>query len=287
MQHSSIDSNEARSLSEWRSRVDENLASIGALCSSESLSCVLPEAANYAVVGGGKRLRALLCCSVWSDLSAGRAEDSSRAIAAATALEVLHAASLVHDDLPALDNDDLRRGKPSCHKAYGEATAILAGDALVGLALLYVTREALLSSDEHARITQILIRAWVDLCIGQQLDIDQQTHNDTEASSHGVRQKMIRLKTGALFGAAVACGALCAGVRNADLPRFAEWGVRVGECFQAIDDLDDGDRPLTDRETVRAECREIMKASSELDARLAVGVSKTVLEMLLSVLSDR
>ena len=98
---------------------------------------------------------------------------------------------------------------------------------------------------------------------------------------------MIRLKTGALFGAAVACGALCAGVRNADLHRFTEWGVRVGECFQAIDDLDDGDRPINDREMVRAECREIIKASSQLDARLAVGISKTVLEMVLSVRSDR
>jgi geranylgeranyl pyrophosphate synthase len=191
----------------------------------------------------------------------------------------LHAASLVHDDLPALDNDDVRRGKPSCHKAFGEATAILTADALFGAALLRITTDPVLSSDEQARISKVVSRAWLDLCVGQQLDITQQN----TARAPNARVQMIQLKTGALFGASAAAGALCAGVREAAIETFVSWGVRVGECFQAIDDLDDGDRPQSEREIIKNECLEVKKAAHELDPRLASGSTKLLVDTILAV----
>lgn len=266
-------------LSVWRSHIDERLASVGELYGDTHAVGRLSEASTYMVTGGGKRIRALLACCVWGDLAAirGQGSENCRALSAAVALELVHAASLVHDDLPALDNDDLRRGKPSCHRAFGEATAILTGDALVGAAFLSVMNDAQLSSDEHARLSRILASAWVDLCVGQQLDIDRQLCGLNEAVSHDELVRMTRLKTGALFGAAVRCGALCAGVRDGDLDRFSAWGVRVGECFQAIDDLSDGDRPQSDRGDIERACQETTQALKELDSRLVSGMTECVL----------
>jgi geranylgeranyl diphosphate synthase type II len=194
------------------------------------------------------------------------------------AIETLHAASLVHDDLPALDNDDTRRGKPSCHKAFGEATAILVGDALVGAAMFHVLDDETLPTDLRARVARVLSYVWRDLCVGQQVDLDIGMGSDRKA-----RSEMIRLKTGILFGAAASCGAICAGIRDADISSYFEWGVKVGECFQALDDLDDGDRPESERPDIQRECREVL---GHLSASLGVhesGVSHGVARLILSV----
>jgi len=269
----------AQKLQTWRAAIDAALISLASFCGSESQT--LQEPAHYVLVGGGKRLRGLLTHAVWSDLvPKSKGEDCAKPLAAAVAIEALHAASLVHDDLPALDNDDMRRGKPSCHKAFGEATAILTADALFGAALFRITTDVALSSDEQARISKVVSRAWLDLCIGQQLDIKQQQNG---AKSANERVKMIQLKTGALFGASAASGALCAGVRDAAIDHFISWGVRVGECFQAIDDLDDGDRPERDREVIRKECHEVKKTACELDPRLASGATISLVDAILAV----
>jgi geranylgeranyl pyrophosphate synthase len=94
---------------------------------------------------------------------------------------------------------------------------------------------------------------------------------------------MIQLKTGALFGASAAAGALCAGVREAAIDAFMSWGVRVGECFQAIDDLDDGDRPQSERETIKNECLQVKAAAYELDPRLSSGATKLLVDTILAV----
>jgi geranylgeranyl diphosphate synthase type II len=194
------------------------------------------------------------------------------------AIEALHAASLVHDDLPALDNDDMRRGKPSCHKVHGEATAILVGDALVGAAMFNVLDDETLPTDLRARVARVLSHVWRDLCVGQQVDLDIATVSDPEA-----RSQMVRLKTGILFGAAASCGAICAGIRDADIASYFEWGVRVGECFQALDDIDDGDRPESERTDIQRLCLETLR---DLSLSLGVpedGVSHSATRLILSL----
>jgi geranylgeranyl pyrophosphate synthase len=267
-------------ISGWRSAIEARLVAVegwsGAAVRgiTEHTTSQLHEACRYVAQGGGKRLRGILACAVGYDLRRQAADalaETSVAIAPAVALELLHAASLVHDDLPALDNDDLRRGRASCHKAFGEATAILTGDALLGAALMVVTSDARLSSDCQARVARTLGRAWWDLCLGQQHDIDQQGNKSSVS-----RDEMIRLKTGALFGASVGCGAVCAGVRESILEQYIEWGTRVGECFQALDDLDDGDRSVDERTTIESQCDCVLKELVDLDPRLAQGVTQFV-----------
>jgi geranylgeranyl pyrophosphate synthase len=146
---------------------------------------------------------------------------------------MLHAASLVHDDLPALDNDDMRRGRPSCHRQFNEATAILTGDYLVGRAFSVVT-EGSLTATQQLRILATLAQAWGDLCMGQQVDIEKPT--EPSAIHH-----LMELKTGALFGAAAASGAVCADTDDQVTTQFYVWGKKVGVLFQKLDDLADGD----------------------------------------------
>lgn len=271
-------SGDTQLLASWREEIDSQLNSAALLGSAAEhrISSELQQACEYVLSGGGKRLRGLLTCGVWSDLAGMRHSGVCRALSAAVALELLHAASLVHDDLPALDDDDFRRGRPSCHKAYNEATAILTGDVLVGAGIVNVSADEGLSTDERARLVKIIATAWRDLCIGQHLDLTQ----EAEANS-GVRRSMICLKTGALFGAAVACGALCAGERDARLGDYYKWGVRVGECFQALDDLDDGDRPESDRASIVRECSEVRTVAQSLHAALHGGATSTVLSLIM------
>ena len=260
-------------LSEWRSLLEARLAVIAA--GRMSQSGVLSEAVRYVVTGGGKRVRGLLTLAVERDLS-GRAPQEPRGLSSAVAIEALHAASLVHDDLPALDNDDVRRGKPSCHKAFSEATAILVGDALVGVAFEGVLSDETLATDLRARVAQVLARVWSDLCVGQQLDISRVAHTTPRDTG-----TMIRLKTGVLFGSAVACGALCAGVYEAAVDRYFQWGVRVGECFQALDDLDDGDRPEGDRAVIQRDCEVVTQEVEELFAASAGEMTREALRAIL------
>ena len=194
----------------------------------------LHQAMRYSVLGGGKRLRALLAYAASACFGAApQCADSS-----AAALEIIHAYSLIHDDLPAMDNDDLRRGKPTCHIAFGEAMAILAGDALQALAF------EVLANDRHARadadMRLLMLRGLAAACGahgmagGQAFDLDAVGHRLSQPEL----ERMHAYKTGALIRAAVVLGALASGVAGeADIARMAEVGARIGLAFQIRDDI--------------------------------------------------
>jgi geranylgeranyl diphosphate synthase type II len=262
----------------WRLAVERGLQALSQNCGKGHSALVAP--IEYVLLGNGKRLRALLALSLCHDLypQAATGGAINRALSSAVAIETLHAASLVHDDLPALDNDDMRRGKPSCHKAFGEATAILVGDALTGAAMFNVLDDDMLPTDLRARVARVLSHVWRDLCVGQKVDLDIGAGSAPE-----LRSQMVRLKTGILFGAAASSGAICAGIRDADITSYFEWGVKVGECFQALDDLDDGDRPESERVDIQERCLEVLR---DLTASLGVlkgGVSHGVARLILGV----
>lgn len=213
----------------WREILDRELATLGASTVKDSES--LKAATSYVLAGQGKRLRGLLALAIHTDLN-GDPQQRPSSLGVAFALEMLHAASLVHDDLPALDNDDMRRGRPSCHRAFSEATAILTGDFLVGRAFAVVA-EGALSPMQRLRVLARLAPAWGDLCVGQQVDIEQ-------PKSPEETRRLMELKTGALFGVASAAGAICGDLSDDDVRRFYDWGVRVGVFFQRLDDVADG-----------------------------------------------
>ena len=177
---------------------------------------------RYALGGGGKRIRPVLCLAT-AEAAGGTVED---ALPAALALELVHSFSLVHDDLPALDDDDERRGRPSAHVAYGEGVALLAGDALLGEAL----RLAL--AYERPEPARELAQAALGMIGGQYLDIMR---------ADVALEDLHRLKTGRLFAAAVGLGLWVADVPEADQAPWRAFGEELGVLFQAVDDVIDGD----------------------------------------------
>jgi geranylgeranyl diphosphate synthase, type II len=182
----------------------------------------LEDALRYSLESGGKRVRPVLCLAV-AEAGGARVE---AALPAAAALELVHTFSLVHDDLPALDDDDERRGRPSAHVAYGEGVALLAGDALlaeaVRLALAY----------EGNEIARELVAATLGMIGGQHRDV---TGDD------GDLEGLHRLKTGRLFVAAVRLGLEVAAVPESERTGWLAFGDEVGLLFQVVDDLLDGD----------------------------------------------
>jgi farnesyl diphosphate synthase len=194
---------------------------------------ILQEAMCYGIYNGGKRIRPLLVYATGIALNV----EMENLDVAACAVELIHSYSLIHDDLPAMDNADLRRGKPSCHKVFGEAMAILAGDALQALAFqIIATHPAALSAAQRIAIISVLGEASgpMGMAGGQALDI---TIMDTNISLEDLLQ-LYNLKTGALLSASVELGILCADVVNetilAVLEKYADC---IGLAFQIQDDL--------------------------------------------------
>lgn len=187
----------------------------------------LHEATNYALLGGGKRLRPSLV-RLFCEADGG---DPQAAREPALAIEMIHTYSLVHDDLPCMDDDDLRRGRPTCHKVYGEAMAVLVGDALLTEAF-----GLLAQSEQHAvELVRVLASAAgsAGMVGGQVLDM---TLLASEADADGVRA-VHRAKTAALIGAACELGVICAGADDARRSGARAYGVALGLGFQAVDDV--------------------------------------------------
>lgn len=202
----------------------------------------LGDAMRYGVLDGGKRLRALLVQAAADAAGAGAtAQGRDAALRAACAVELIHAYSLIHDDMPCMDNDVLRRGKPTVHVQFGEAQAMLAGDAMQALAFEVLTPDA----DEgaatdpvlQARLCRLLARAsgQSGMAGGQAIDLASVGHALDEATLRDMHQR----KTGALLRASVQMGAACAGLQadSAAWKALTEYGHAMGLAFQIVDDV--------------------------------------------------
>lgn len=191
-------------------------------------------AMRHSVFAGGKRLRPVLCMEA-ARMIAGTEQLPARVEELGSAIEMLHTYSLIHDDLPALDNDDLRRGKPTCHVVYGEAIAILAGDALQTQAYEVLSKLPCPAA-ATVQIIRLIAQATgtVDGMIGGQvLDLEGEHHRPT---AEGV-QAIHRAKTGALIRVSLVSGGIYAGGTSEDVERLTEFGRNAGLAFQIVDDV--------------------------------------------------
>ncbi len=213
-----------------RARLEPHLERL--LPSESDPPVTLHQAMRYAVLGGGKRIRPILCIEAGTAIS-DRLEGIEDL---ACALEFIHTYSLLHDDLPALDNDDLRRGRPTCHKVFGEAAAILAGDALLTLAFEVLTRMPQPAPQQKALLIAELAAAIGTrggMIGGQMSDLEAEGKSVSAAELEGIH----RAKTGALIRAAIRSGARYAGASEPELEQLTRFGERLGLAFQIIDDI--------------------------------------------------
>lgn len=186
---------------------------------------ILREAMAYSLFAGGKRLRPALVLGAAEMLSG----DDSSAMPAACAIEMIHTYSLIHDDLPAMDNDDVRRGKPTCHKVFGEATALLAGDALLTMAF-----EVAAETNDIRVVRELAHVAGIEgMAGGQFLDLT------SEGQTLGLEslQQIHAMKTGALIQGALRSGAFLGGASAEQLSALTEYGKYIGLAFQIADDI--------------------------------------------------
>jgi geranylgeranyl diphosphate synthase type II len=192
----------------------------------------LVEAIEYSLLAGGKRLRPTLVLETFRACG-GNEAGRATALSAAAAIELIHTFSLVHDDLPAMDDDDLRRGRPTNHKVFGDAMAILAGDAMVTLAF------QVLASDAGAGASAALVRELASaagpegMIGGQVLDMD----GERRGLSLDELRRVHRMKTGALLTAACRMGAVAAGATQSQVASVSEYGKQLGIAFQIVDDV--------------------------------------------------
>jgi geranylgeranyl pyrophosphate synthase len=216
-------------------------ASLSSLASLESAAGDLPTslerfqpAIRHALQAGGKRIRPLLVYAAGNAVTAAPAA-AQLLDSAACAVELLHTYSLIHDDLPAMDDDDLRRGKPSLHKAYDEATAILVGDGLQARAFELLAEAPGLSDAQRIAMIKVLAAAagLRGMVGGQYIDI-QATDTDMDLAA---LQTMHALKTGALIRASLAIGGIAAGADQKQLSALDNYGTHIGLAFQVTDDI--------------------------------------------------
>jgi len=217
---------------------------------ADDIPAEIYEAVRYSLFNGGKRIRPILCLAAAEAVGG----DMASAIPVACALELIHTYSLIHDDLPAMDNDDFRRGKPACHKAFGEDIAILAGDALLTEAFVLLSRAEKVrlsgfSAEKRLAVIQEIAYA-AGICGmvgGQALDM---LSGKFEAEENTLRE-IHRRKTGALIVAAVKSGAMIFNAGKDKIQSLAEYGINLGLAFQIADDIlnVEGDRELMGKGT--------------------------------------
>lgn len=218
-------------LAEKRRTIDERLHTLlGEHCASSRLF----EAMHYSLMGSGKRLRPVLCIASAEAVGMGETELVMRT---ACALEMIHTYSLIHDDLPAMDDDDMRRGSPTCHIRFDEATAILTGDTLLSLAFEILSEPAESMDDPLRQLAIIAKIAHASgnrgMTGGQMLDVGAQ---GAETDLTSLRQ-IHELKTGAMIDAAVVCGAIAGGGTDAQVKALSTYARSIGLAFQVTDDI--------------------------------------------------
>jgi geranylgeranyl pyrophosphate synthase len=222
----------AARIAAWRERTEAQLAR--RLAPADPGTPRLIEAMRYSTLGGGKRLRPTLVYATGEALGATPALLDD----AAVAVEMIHAYSLIHDDLPAMDDDDLRRGRPTCHKAFDEGTAVLAGDALQALAFDVLAGDELSAVPAAARLQQVQVLArgigTAGMAGGQAIDLEAVGLRLDAAQI----EAMHRRKTGALIQASVLLGAIAAGITSGnDYLALEHYGAELGLAFQIQDDV--------------------------------------------------
>lgn len=285
-------------VSEWAEAVEESLDEL--LPAEDEEPSTIHRAMRYSALGGGKRLRGVL--AVTACRAAGG--DEVAALPLAAAIEMIHAYSLVHDDLPAMDDDDMRRGKPTNHKVFGEGMAILAGDALLTQAFLVLARLPELIS-VSAETTVHVIReiseaaGTVGLIGGQVADLEAEGRANVTVEE---LQSIHARKTGALFRASVRTGALLAGAPLETLQALTTYADAFGLAFQIADDILDvtGDAEVLGKQTGRdsqqakatypalvgLEQARQMAAEAAVDARAAVAALPSPARDVLEYLAD-
>jgi geranylgeranyl diphosphate synthase type II len=260
--------NAARSLAQKKEAIERELERI--LSPGDSL---LHEAMRYSVLGGGKRFRPLLLLSSADEFGVPL-ED---ALPFACAVELIHNYSLVHDDLPSMDDDDMRRGKPTCHKAFGENIALLAGDALLTLAFEVASSSPLdqnhdTESKKEQAIRELGRHAGADGMIGGQLlDITL----SSETLSQEIFHELIQKKTGALITLSVRVGAILGGANESQMEAVTQYGRNIGLAFQTRDDLEDAVEDTERKDVYRPNSVSLFgleKARERLDSFVSEGI---------------
>jgi len=208
----------------------------------------LHEAMRYSLMAGGKRIRPILCLASYQ-FCAGEAQEPPEAVEKAmAALEMVHTYSLIHDDLPCMDDDDLRRGIPTCHKKFGEALAVLAGDALHVVAF-----QLMAQTDSTEAVLELATAVGTSGMLGGQVaDIEAEERQVSKAEVVKIHTR----KTGALIRGSVRIGALLAEAPSRELSRLTTYGEKVGLAFQIIDDILDieGDQRILGKK-VGSDCK--------------------------------
>ncbi len=232
-------------------------------------------AMRYSIFAGGKRLRPVLILAAGQSLGGNR--DTLLSLGAA--VEMIHTYSLIHDDLPALDNDDLRRGVPTCHKVFGEAMAILAGDCL--MTRCYQVLAELPGVTDRTRLAIIREIAWATgskdgMIGGQVLDLE----SEGQPVNSSLLEYIHRSKTGALLTACVRCGALASGASKDQLQALSEYGRKVGLAFQIVDDI--LDITSSSRELGKTAGKDVKERKATYPALYGIDVSRNKARELVS-----
>ena len=220
-------------LSERKDIIDKKLLEYFPL--EKNSNYKLNESIKYSINSDGKRLRPILCLSACELIS----KDYSKAIPVACAIEMIHTYSLIHDDLPSMDNDDLRRGKPTNHKIYGEAIAILAGDALLTDSFGLVVEESIKNNLSDSVIVELILNlsklaGSSGMVLGQAIDLSLE---GSKIANKDILEKVHQLKTGKMIEASVVLGALVAGADSKQISSLQNYSMKIGLAFQIIDDI--------------------------------------------------
>lgn len=212
------------------------------------------EAVEYCLFSGGKRVRPALMLNFFESQGSKNFLDIMNF---ACALEMIHTYSLIHDDLPCMDDDDLRRGKPTCHVKFGEATAVLAGDMLLTCAFDIINSSEILEKFDAKKVFavyKVLSRAANDMVLGQDMDIKT---NEKKPDLQKILE-IYKLKTGALLSAPFEIAAILSGKSDGEIKTARELGETFGICFQLADDIDDGETHL-EKEVLKKSVKEFEK----------------------------
>jgi geranylgeranyl diphosphate synthase, type II len=261
-------------LADRKALIDRALA--GYLPGEETYPKIIFQAVRYSILAGGKRLRPILCLAAAEAVGGA----SGPVLPVACALEMIHTYSLIHDDLPAMDNDDYRRGRPTSHKVFGEEIAILAGDALLTEAFHLMTRRELMPGMPPERlldaIGEIAVAAgFFGMVGGQVLDV----RSEGEKVDLETLYRIHRMKTGAMIRVSLRAGAILSGASAEQIDSLSNYGEQIGLAFQITDDIlnVEGDPRLLGKETGSDAAR----GKVTFPALLGVEASRTRVEALI------